>query len=424
MNREAKELPEQLTRFDTSPISLDDTELPIFLIAHINASLNKCKKNDEALHSQSTAQAFLSDEKKLTTLRNTLAMVGTHNLKCPNANVQICTVMESELEHAPTKGPYIHSASIHCDRLTSGSGNAAYAGSFRFLAQEFSLNGKVTSVFKALAHKDTAVTDVLQELGLSKEWLEALEQTAASCWSMPDASKAPDRLLKQVIWPMAEEPDIVITPVSSFSLTRELHQRLKSRREDEELPQWITTKMTKVGGTQPINVGPFNAELGGLYRHLYADIPSVPTRKEKKRIRLQKHSKTLFALVGQRPLDVAELLNPGLPGMPARTKRQRHNRVAAAIIAQLMAPLSALLHQNMTMTADEKKELFGHLPDHEQAWLDGSADRDQVELLKESALSALRNAQFKRGQEQNPLLDDSDNKALTHALWSWLEGTL
>ena len=64
MNREAKELPEQLTRFDTSPISLDDTELPIFLIAHINASLNKCKKNDEALHSQSTAQAFLSDEKK------------------------------------------------------------------------------------------------------------------------------------------------------------------------------------------------------------------------------------------------------------------------------------------------------------------------------------------------------------------------
>lgn len=424
MNREAKELPEQLTRFDTPPIPVADAELPIFLIAQINTTVNKCKKNDDALHSQSTAQAFLSDEKKLTTLRNTLAMVGTHNLKCPNANVQICTVMETELGHAPTNSPYIHSASIYCERLTSGAGNAAYAGYFRLLAQEFSLNGTITSVFKALAHKQTVITDVLQRLGLSREWLAELEQAAASCWAMPDASRAPDRLLKQVIWPVGDEQDIVITPVPSFGFTRELHQRLKSRREDEQLTQWITTKMTKVGGTQPINVGPFNAELGGLYRHLYADIPTVPTRKEKKRIRLQKHSKTLFTLVRQNPLDVTELLNPGVPGMPARAKRMRHNRAAALIIAQLMAPISTLHRQAITMTADEKKELFGHLPEHERAWLEGTADRDQVELIKENALKALRSAQFKREQEQNPLLDDSDNKALTLALWNWLEGAL
>lgn len=424
MNSDAKELPEQLTRFDSLPIPVDDFELHTCLVALINATVNKCKKNDEALHDQSTAQAFLSDEKKLTTLRNTLAMVGTHNLKCPNANVQICTVMETELRHAPTDSPYIHSASIDCGRLTSGAGNAAYAGYFRLLAQEFSLNGKITSVFKALAHKETAVTGVLQRLGLSKDWLAELEQTAASCWAMPDASRAPDRLLKQVIWPVGAGQDIVITPAPSFSLTRELHQRLKTRREDEELAQWITTKVTKVGGTQPINVGPFNAELGGLYRHLYADIPSVPTRKDRQRTRLQKHSKTLFTLAKQSPLDVTALLSPGVANMPARSKRQWHNRVAASIIAQLMAPVSALHRQARTMTVDEKKELFGHLPEHERAWLDGIADRDQVELLKESALKALRSAQFKRGQEQNPLLDDSDNKALTAALLNWLERTL
>ncbi len=424
MNRDAKELPEQLTRFDTPPIPVADAELPTFLIALINATVNKCKKNDEALHAGSTAQAFLGDEKKLTTLQNTITMVGTHNLKCPNANVQICTVMEAELGHAPTESPFIHSASIDCGRLTSGAGNAAYAGYFRFLAQEFSLNSQITSVFKALAHKETAVTDVLQKLGLSKNWLAELEQTAASCWAMPDATRAPDRLLKQVIWPVGVGQDIVITPVASFSFTRELHQRLKSRREDEQLAQWINTKITKVGGTQPINVGPFNAELGGLYRHLYADIPSAPSQQEKKRVRLQKHSKTLFALARQNPLDVTELLNPGIAGMPARAKRQRHSRVAASIIAQLMAPLSALRQQTMTMTADEKKELFGHLPEHELAWLDGTADREQFELIKENALIALRSAQFKKGQEQNPLLDDSDNKALTLALLNWLEGTL
>ncbi|WP_257266527.1 type I-F CRISPR-associated protein Csy1 [Endozoicomonas sp. ONNA2] len=427
MNMEASDLPEILTRFDRFPPPLiPPSGLFSFLIALINASMHKCKKNDTALHDAETARAFLCNEKKLIILRNTIPMVGTHNLKCPNANVQSCTIVEPELEHLPDNSPYVHSASINCERLTSGSGNAAYAGYFRFLAQEFMFKEQVTSVFRALANRQDEITSSLLQLGLARCWLESLEDAATACWSMPDASQAPDRFLKQVIWPMQHgNDDFVVVPVMAFGLTRELHQRLNQRRQDEQRPQLISIRVTKVGGTQPINVGPYNAELGGWYQHLYANIPPIPTQKAKEYIRLSKHSKSLFELARRREsLDISTLLHPGVEGMPARIKRQRHANAAAMIIARLMAPVIKLRWQFTGMSDNEKTTLTGHLPDYQQAWLAGTADRQQMELFREAALNLLKTTPFRDGKHDKPLLDNSDNQALTVALTQWLEARL
>ena len=420
---QSKSFLEDLIRFDRAPpFEIVSRDLGRFLVALVNGSVNKCKKNDDALHDQRTVREFFSDEKKIKTLRSTLSMVGTHNLKCPNANVSTCVVVDPALQHAADPQPYVHSASIECQRLISGSGNAGYAGYFRLLGQEFVLNGTPTSIIQSLAKGEGLVCQQLIELGLCETDLQNLHETASSHWCEPSGVTAPDRFLKQVIWPGGEGEDIVITPVMPFGSTQELHKRLNQRRLDEQLPQLINTRVTKVGGTQPINVGPFNAELGGLYRHLYADIPKSVTREKKSGIRLKKYSKSLFELVSGKSLDASVLLRPGTQGMPDRAKRERHQQAAKVLVSRFMKPIDSWLRQWPMLDAAEKEQWAGHLPKAEQAWLNGDADREERDVIRQQAQRALDTAKFRDGESNTPpLLDDSDNRALKKALEQWLE---
>ncbi len=87
-----------------------------------------------------------------------------------------------------------------------------------------------------------------------------------------------------------------------------------------------------------------------------------------------------------------------------------------------MKPIDNWLRQWPMLDAAEKEQWAGHLPKAEQAWLNGDADREERDVIRQQAQRALDTAKFRDGESNTPpLLDDSDNRALKKALEQWLE---
>lgn len=270
-----KALPDILTRFDSPILTIDTNSLPTYLTTLINVLFNKSKKPEE-LQGKATAKEALQLPRRSKSLCGVAEnALGTHNLKYPNANVSQGGVFYQGEYSSLKNDPYLSSDTTRLTRTIGGAGNAAWAAEIRFLSTEFMMGGARIRIADELARREGDVWQNLLALGLPEDTADDLASTLQQRLNEADKGSI-DRLSKQVFFPVRGGEDIVITPVQSFGLTREFHTRMKQRSHREaENPEWLVHRSLKVGGANPINAGTYNAELGGLYRHLLAAAPAV-----------------------------------------------------------------------------------------------------------------------------------------------------
>ena len=300
-----KNLPDLLTRYDAPLLRVASGELGLYLTALINALFLKANKS-EALFDEATAKQVLQDEKRQQSLLGVAeSALGTHNLKYPNANVNQGAVFEQLPRAAsPVAQPWVSSHSVALTRTLGGAGNAAWAAEIRFLGAEFLLEGERVRMAEVLAQRTGAVWKALHCLGLRQSDADKLGAVLAQRLGQPESGGV-DRLSKQVFFPLRDADDVVITPVQHFGLAREFHSRFFQRvSKDNSQQERFQTRALKVGGANPINAGPYNAEIGGLYRHLLAEVPNpqqmrFATDAEKER-EFEAYSARLLARLQQR----------------------------------------------------------------------------------------------------------------------------
>ena len=453
-----KNLPDVLTRYDAPLLQIASSELRLYLTALINALFLKASKF-ETLFDESTAKQALQDEKRLQSLLGVAeSALGTHNLKYPNANVNQGAVFEQlPRDTASTMQPWVSSYSLALTRTIGGAGNAAWAAEIRFLGTEFLLDGERVRMADVLAQKAGAVYVALQGLGLRQADADKLAAVLAQRLRQADRGSL-DRLSKQVFFPLRGGDDVVITPVQHFGLAREFHARFFQRvSKDNPQQERFQTRALKVGGANPINAGPYNAEIGGLYRHLLAEVPmldaySFATDREKAQAfddyaqrllaRLQQRH-TIFPLPNQLVFDDSFLnadaiLKQGWSDGQRRRKSNVYNRnthqVAVDYIAEQLLQDATHLAEWLAMQADSVllQAEFAEVSELEKSWLDRRLrpytrlGEQQVDSLVTHALQLFRNcchhyqyrAEQQQWQKQAQQLSRVDEAVLTDSLTS------
>jgi hypothetical protein len=394
-----KDLPDLLTRYDSPLLQVASGELRQYLTALLNALFWKATK-PEALFDESTAKQTLQDEKRLQSwLGVAESALGTHNLKYPNANVSQGAVFEQNVVRDTERNiqPWVSSRSVALTRTVGGAGNAAWAAEIRLLGTEFLLDVQRVRMADVLAQREGAVWDALLSLGLREGDAEKLGGVLRQRLQQSDKGYL-DRLSKQVFFPLRDDEDVVITPVQHFGLAREFHTRFFQRvKKDNPQQERFQTRALKVGGANPINAGPYNAEIAGLYRHLMAlppaqDTPSDPERLLGVILARCRASGTVFTSQGA--FDVQSLDQPVVQRSSRRNRRQREG-VAEGIAWKLLADARFLrqwgkrqgghpLEQDLPVTVNPL----------EQLWLDPSRttrlDKSQLQALADMALIRLK----------------------------------
>ncbi|OQX11168.1 MAG: hypothetical protein BWK73_18360 [Thiothrix lacustris] len=452
-----KNLPDLLTRYDSPLLQVASGELRQYLTALLNALFWKATK-PEALFDESTAKQALQDEKRLQSLLGVAeSALGTHNLKYPNANVNQGAVFEQNLarEIGQNLQPWVSSRSVALTRTVGGAGNAAWAAEIRLLGTEFLLDGQRVRMADALAQREGTVWDTLLVLGLREGDAEKLGGVLRQRLQQSDKGYL-DRLSKQVFFPLRDGEDIVITPVQHFGLAREFHTRFFQRVKKENPQQErFQTRALKVGGANPINAGPYNAEIAGLYRHLLAEVPPANRRPfagdiEKEQA-FEEHAQLLLARLRQRQtvfplpnqlvfddtfLSGEAIAQHGWSGGARRRKSNAYNRntyqVAVDYIAEQL--LQDATHLAEWLAAQAESVLlqpeFEKVSMLEKAWLDprlrpqarlGAA---QVEMLLTDALRLFKacqhhyqfDAEPQKWEKQARILSIGDEEALRSSL--------
>ena len=453
-----KTLPDLLTRYDAPLLQIASGELRSYLTTLINALFLKESKA-EALFDETTVKQVLQDEKRQQALLGVAeSALGTHNLKYPNANVNQGAVFEQlPRDTASTMQPWVSSRSVMLTRTLGGAGNAAWAAEIRFLCAEFLLDGARVRMADVLAQRAGTVWEALHGLGLRQGDADKLGAVLAQRLRRAERGSL-DRLSKQVFFPLRDAQDVVITPVQHFGLAREFHSRFFQRvSKDNPQQERFQTRALKVGGANPINAGPYNAEIGGLYRHLLAEVPApqrmrFATDAEKARefeayserllARLQQRN-TIFPLPKQLVFDDTFLndeaiLKHGWSGGTKRRKSNVYNRnthqiavdyIAAQLLldATHLAEWLALQDQSVLLQPE-----FAAVPALEKAWLDPRLrpfthlGEQQVAELVTTALGLFKACQYhyqfdaepQRWEKRAQQLSIVDATALTDSLTS------
>ncbi|SEA98018.1 CRISPR-associated protein (Cas_Csy1) [Thiothrix caldifontis] len=452
-----KNLPDLLTRYDSPLLQVANGELRQYLTALLNALFWKATK-PKALFDESTAKQALQDEKRLQSLLGVAeSALGTHNLKYPNANVNQGAVFEQNVarETGQNIQPWMSSHSVALTRTVGGAGNAAWAAEIRLLGTEFLLDGQRVRMADVLAQREGAVWDALLSLGLCEGDAEKLGGVLRQRLQQSDKGYL-DRLSKQVFFPLRDDEDVVITPVQHFGLAREFHTRFFQRVKKENPQQErFQTRALKVGGANPINAGPYNAEIAGLYRHLLAEVPPANRRPfaadTEKAQAFEEHAQVLLARLRQRQtvfplpnqlvfddtfLSGEAIAQHGWSGGERRGKSNAYNRNTYQVAVDYMAEqlLHDATHLAEWLAAQENSVLlqpeFAQVSVLEKAWLDprlrpqARLGADQVAILLTDALRLFKACQHhyqyqteqQKWDKQSRILSIGDDQALRDSL--------
>jgi len=394
-----KDLSDLLTRYDSPLLQVASGELRQYLTALLNALFWKATK-PEALFDESTAKQALQDEKRLQSLLGVAeSALGTHNLKYPNANVNQGAVFEQNVVRDTGQNiqPWVSSRSVALTRTVGGAGNAAWAAEIRLLGMEFLLDGQRVRMADVLAQRESAVWDALLALGLREGDAEKLGGVLRQRLQQSDKGYL-DRLSKQVFFPLRDDEDVVITPVQHFGLAREFHTRFFQRvKKDNPQQERFQTRALKVGGANPINAGPYNAEIAGLYRHLMAlppaqNAPSDPERLLGVILARCRASGTVFTAQGA--FDVQLLTQPVVQRSSRRNRRQREG-AAEGIAWKLLADARFLMQWGKRQGVHPLAQALPvSVSPLETFWLDPNRttrlDKSQLQALADRALIRLK----------------------------------
>lgn len=371
-----------------SPIfSVTAAELDDFLTAHINM----IKKTDNPF--DKTAARELINNDRIIKECITAIEKGwhTHNLKVPNAKVAGIAGLIADSTLIKNAGNYPAYLTAHnqvIDKKFAVVGDAAITSQAKLMSLEFYLDEVKVCVAEQLTVNDSSVQTAFTRIGLDPEQLKKL-QTAVNKRVQQSARTDIDAGSKQILFPIGNGQYHSISPAQNTGLGRHYQNQLKSIEALEH--QFIRRRSLKVGGTNAINAGVYNVEIGGAHRHLLAiPPPRLPNKK------------SLNSLINRFAFQATVFLDPTLDfsallavreAPSNQTTRMRRAAIIQALTHQFLNPATTLLHYFQDNPDELEQPRFNKVNPIEKSWLLGKPLNEQEQQqLYAKAENQLRKA--------------------------------
>ena len=367
-------------------------ELDDFLIAY----LNMIKKTADPFDKIAAAEIINNDQiikKCVTTIE-----VGwhTHNLKIPNAQVSGAGLLDCKVRNAyPTDGlRYFSGHHQSLEKKYAVVGDAANTPIAKLITLEFILNEEKVCVAEQLIQADSLIQQAFIRIGIQPEPLKKLQAAIQKRLQQPTRPDI-DTNTKQLLFPIGNGDYHSISPAQNSGLAREFINQLKTINADEH--QFINYRSLKVGGTNAINAGVLNVEIGGAHRHLLALTPNVASQKSiDNLLNRMVNNKTIFIT---RSLNFKTLKE--IQDSTENNERIRHDRKAAinVLTQQFLEPTLTLQDYFQDQPEALQSPRFDDITELEKNWLLGHSLSDtEHQQLCDRAEQSLTNL------NKNPLL--------------------
>ncbi|MGR9012862.1 MAG: type I-F CRISPR-associated protein Csy1 [Gammaproteobacteria bacterium] len=364
-----------------SPIfSVSFAELDDFLTAHINM----IKKTGDPFD-KTVARELINNDK---IIKECITAIDkgwhTHNLKVPNAKVSGIAGLIADatlIKNADNYPAYLIAHNQVIDKKFAVVGDAAITSQAKLMTLEFYLDDLSVCIAEQLTTNDSPVQQTFKRIGLEPEQLKKL-QTAVNRRIQQLTRADIDANSKQVLFPVGNGQYHSISPAQNTGFARQYQNRLKTVEAVEH--QFIKRRSLKVGGTNAINGGVYNVEIGGAHRHLLAMPPPRLPNKNSLNNLLNR-----FAFQGSlflsAALDFSALL--AVREAPSnQTARLRRAAVIQALTHQFLNPATVL--QSYFQENPEELELprFSKANRAEKNWLLGKSlnEPEQQQLYNEA----------------------------------------
>lgn len=370
-----------------SPIfSVTTAELDDFLTTHINM----IKKTDNPFD-KTAAQELINNDRIIKECVTAIEKGWhTHNLKVPNAKVAGIAGLIADSTVIKNAGNYPAYLAAHnqvIDKKFAVVGDAAITSQAKLMTLEFYLDEVKICVAEQLTVNDSPVQTTFARIGLDPEQLKKL-QTAVNKRVQQPARTDIDAGSKQILFPIGNGQYHSISPAQNTGLARHYQNQLKSIEAIEH--QFIRRRSLKVGGTNAINAGVYNVEIGGAHRHLLAMPPRLPNKK------------SLNSLINRFAFQSTVFLDPALDfsallavreAPSNQTTRLRRAAIIQALTHQFLNPATTL-HNYFQDNPDElEQSRFNKVNPIEKSWLLGKPLNEQEQQqLYAKAENQLRKA--------------------------------
>ncbi|MDD1617682.1 MAG: type I-F CRISPR-associated protein Csy1, partial [Methylococcaceae bacterium] len=319
----------------------------------------------------------------------------THNLKIPNAQVAgVAGLLANTKGHNTCSTHYVTAENQIIEKKYAVVGNAAYTSQAKLMTLEFILNDKRVCVAEQLIIDDSLVQQAFIRIGIQPEPLKKLQTAIENRLQQPTRPDI-DTNTKQLLFPIGNGDYHSISPAQNSGLAREFINQLKTINADEH--QFINYRSLKVGGTNAINAGVLNVEIGGAHRHLLALTPNVASQKSiDNLLNRMVNNKTIFIT---RSLNFKTLKE--IQDSTENNERIRHDRKAAinVLTQQFLEPTLTLQDYFQDQPEALQSPRFDDITELEKNWLLGHSlsDTDHQQLC-DRAEQSLTNL------NKNPLL--------------------
>jgi CRISPR-associated protein (Cas_Csy1) len=351
--------------------SVTRAELDDFLTAYINM----IKKTDDPFDKAAARELINTDRIIKECCTAITEGWHTHNLKIPNAKVSGIAglIADSTLIKNPDTYPaYLTAHNQDIDKTFAVVGNAAITSQAKLMTLEFVLEGEKVCVAEQLIINDSPVQKNFNQIGLNPEQLKKLQTAIDKRIKQPSRPDI-DASSKQVLFPIGNGEYHCISLAQNTGFARQYQNQLKELEALEH--QFINRRSLKVGGTNAINGGVYNVEIGGAHRHLMAVPPKRLANKKSLNNLLNR-----FAFQGSifinRSLDFSALL--AVREAPNnQTTRLRRAAIIQALTHQFLNPATSL--QNYFQEAPDELEQprFNKVSRIEKSWLAGKPLEEQ-----------------------------------------------
>ena len=309
----------------------------------------------------------------------------THNLKIPNAKVSGIAGLIADptlIKNANSYPAYLTAHNQNIDKQFAVVGNAAITSQAKLMSLEFILDDIKVCVAEQLLIDNSPIQTAFNQIGLNPEQLKKLQTTINKRIQLPTRPDI-DTSSKQVLFPIGNSEYHCISLAQNTGFARQYQNQLKAIEALEN--QFINRRSLKVGGTNAINAGVYNVEIGGAHRHLMALPPQrLPNKKSLDNlINRFAFQSTVFLNLS---LDFSALL--AVRDAPNnQTTRTRRKAIIQALTHQFLNPATTLQSYFQEHPDElEQQPRFNKVNLIEKNWLVGTAlnEQEQQQLYDEA----------------------------------------
>lgn len=273
-------------------VDVDESDLETFLCFLINMSIyptdNHLIYRFLDFFDRDSAVRLLTDDSFFDINQAIVGVITFHNNKLIDSGEKV-TFVSSGYIPPKVNSDYISSGDVDFIKEIDFCGKSSLSQNALLMATEFVFNGKITSYFKALSGQDQELLSAITNLSPEFSHFTSLMVELVSSLQ----SEQNDVPNLQLLIP-TDNAYVSVSPTINVGFARIFSDTLGDFKKKTLDERYISQRMSKVGGGNPVNVGSYNASKNGFHATLFAKMPTIIEGKHDRLINRYQHYKTLI----------------------------------------------------------------------------------------------------------------------------------